>query len=258
MACASMRCRIQTPPASRCRLVRRRARRTIRPGRSGFAHLFEHLMFKSTTQHAAGILDRLTRGCWRLQQRFHLGRLHQLPRNRSGQSSPNACCGPKPSAWDRWWSMRRTSIPKRPVVQGGVPAVQCSASPYGRLLLAVPGPGQFRPCIPMAGRALAPSPISTAATLDDVKAFHATYYRPDNAMPRRRRQLRPRRNSTPGWTSISRPSRVTCAPDPARHGSEPLVPRRSQLTTYPPNVPLPAVPSAAPATAATSPDIAGV
>ncbi len=37
-------------------------------------------------------------------------------------------------------------------------------------------------CIPMAGPASVPIADLDAATVEDVKAFHAAYYRPDNAV----------------------------------------------------------------------------
>ena len=48
------------------------------PGKSGIAHFFEHLMFKATTNHAAGEFDRASLRHRRLQQRLHLLRLHRL------------------------------------------------------------------------------------------------------------------------------------------------------------------------------------
>ena len=40
-------------------------------GRSGFAHLFEHMMFKSTTNQKSENIDRLTGGCRRGEQCVH-------------------------------------------------------------------------------------------------------------------------------------------------------------------------------------------
>ena len=42
------------------------------PGKSGIAHFFEHLMFKGTTNHAAGEFDRAISPNRRHRQRLHL------------------------------------------------------------------------------------------------------------------------------------------------------------------------------------------
>ena len=80
-------------------------------GRSGFAHLFEHLMFKATQEHPGRDLRPADRGRGRLQQRLHLRRLHRLLRGRPGQPPGAAAVRRGRPDGRRWWSTRTSSSP---------------------------------------------------------------------------------------------------------------------------------------------------
>ncbi|MFI4934007.1 MAG: M16 family metallopeptidase [Caulobacterales bacterium] len=147
-------------------------------GRSGFAHLFEHLMFKSTRDLPAESFDRLTEDVGGMNNAFtaddntafyevipaaHLQRLIWAEGERlSGLVVDDT----------NFHSERE--VVKEELRQ------RVLADPYGRF---------FRYLIPENTFAVHPYKRSSigsiedldAATLDDVQRFHATYYRPDNA-----------------------------------------------------------------------------
>ena len=147
-------------------------------GRSGFAHMFEHLMFKSTRNMASEEMDRLTEDVGgnnnastdddfteyhEVAPANHLERLLWAESERMG-----ALVVDEP-----------TFVSERQVVEEELRGD--AARPYDSL---------FRLDVPAASyttSSYARSPIGSiadldAATLDDVRAFHAQYYRPDNAV----------------------------------------------------------------------------
>jgi zinc protease len=147
-------------------------------GRSGFAHMFEHLMFKSTRNMASEEMDRLTEDVGgnnnastdddfteyhEVAPANHLERLLWAESERMG-----ALVVDEP-----------TFVSERQVVEEELRGD--AARPYDNL---------FRIDVPAASyttSSYARSPIGSiadldAATLDDVRAFHAQYYRPDNAV----------------------------------------------------------------------------
>jgi zinc protease len=148
------------------------------PGRSGFAHLFEHLMFKGTRHMRAEQFDRLTEDVGGNNNAFtaedvtvyqsvvpshHLERLLWAEAERmSGLTVDEA-----------------NFKSERAVVQEEF-RQRVLADPYGRLFQAV-APTAFQ-VHPYHRPVIGSIADLDAATLDDVRAFHATYYRPDNAI----------------------------------------------------------------------------
>ena len=147
-------------------------------GRSGFAHLFEHLMFKATRDMPAETLDRLTEDAGGFNNAFtaddmtayyevvpanHLERLLWAESQRLGSLVVD----------DAVFKSERDVV-KEELRQ------RVLADPYGRF---------FRFAIPQASFTTHPYKRPgigsldelDAATIDDVLAFHQTYYRPDNA-----------------------------------------------------------------------------
>ena len=147
-------------------------------GRSGFAHLFEHMMFKATRDMPAEYMDRLTEdvggdnnaSTWDDFTEYH----ETIPANHLERL-----------LWAE--SERMSSLvvdepnfkSERDVVKEEL-RQRVLASPYGRL---------FSLAVPQASYAVHPYKRPgigsieelDAASLNDVRAFHATYYRPDNA-----------------------------------------------------------------------------
>jgi len=147
-------------------------------GRSGFAHLFEHMMFKATRDLPAESFDRLTEDVGGTNNAFtaddttayhevipanHLQRLIWAEAERMGSLVVD----------------QDNFISERKVVEEEL-RQRVLADPYGRF---------FRLSIPQHSFTVHPYKRPgigsiedlEASTLDDVRAFHATYYRPDDA-----------------------------------------------------------------------------
>ncbi len=205
-------------------------------GRSGFAHLFEHLMFKATRNMPAETIDRLTEDVGgsnnastdddfteyhEVAPANHLERLIWAEAERMG-----ALVIDQP-----------TFVAERDVVKEELRGD--AARPYDSL---------FRIAVPAANyttSSYARSPIGSiadldAATVDDVRAFHAQYYRPDNAV------LVVAGNFAPAdldrWVdkyfgTVARPA----WPIPHTFAAEPPRAVGKRLVLRAPNTPLPAV-----------------
>ncbi|MGZ8868400.1 MAG: M16 family metallopeptidase [Thermoanaerobaculia bacterium] len=147
-------------------------------GRSGFAHLFEHMMFKSSKNMRAEMLDRLTEdvGGWNNATTYD-------------DSTPYYEVVPSNYLETLLWAEaeRMGSLnvdetnfkSERDVVKEEFRS-SVLTPPYGRLFYAIvrnsfekhpyrrPGIGSLEDL--------------DAATIDDVRKFHSTFYRPDNAV----------------------------------------------------------------------------
>ncbi len=148
------------------------------PGRSGFAHLFEHLMFKGTSRTAPETIDRLTEDVGGFNNAFtseditnyyevvpanHLERLLWAEADRLAALNVNA----------------ENFATERDVVIGEYDQ-RILAEPYGMLDELV---NREAYAVHPYRRGVIGSPDElNAASLADVVAFHGTYYRPDNAV----------------------------------------------------------------------------
>lgn len=223
-------------------------------GRSGFAHLFEHLMFKSTKDMPSESFDRMTDDVGGFNNAFtandttayyevipanHLERLLWAESQRLGALVVD----------DATFKSERDVV-KEELRQ------RVLANPYGRF---------FRIEIPKASYTVHPYQRPgigsvedlDAATIDDVLGFHATYYRPDNASlvvvgNFDEAQLNSWVDKYFGPLTAPKTAmpRVTVK-EPARTGSK-------VVTAYAPNVPLPAVAVTWLAPPASDPDTAAL
>ncbi len=205
-------------------------------GRSGFAHLFEHMMFKSTTYLKAEQFDRMTEDVG---------------------GSNNASTGDDVTAYEEvvpsnhletllWAEAERMQNLKvdeanfkseRAVVEEEY-RQRILASPYGRFFNAVRSAPYLQH--PYRRPTIGNIDDLEAATVADVAAFHATYYRPDNATLVVTGDFEPRQLDA--WVDkyfapIARPA----APLPRRDASEPAWTDDRAITVKAPRVPLPAV-----------------
>lgn len=147
------------------------------PGRSGFAHLFEHLMFKGTGLLADEAFDRLTEDVGGHNNAFTTedttAFLNVVPSNHVERL-----------LWAEAERMAHLQVgeaqlrSERAVVASEF-RQKVLDDPYGRLFHAMaPAFWQVHPYRhPVIGRV----EELNAASLDDVRHFHATFYRPDNA-----------------------------------------------------------------------------
>jgi zinc protease len=204
--------------------------------RSGFAHLFEHLMFKATKDFPDETFDRLTEDVGGNNNAFtsddvtayhetvpanHLERLIFAEASRLGSL-----------VVDESVFESERDVVKEEYRQGVL------ANPYGRMRL-------FLPMLIFQQSPYRRSTIGSiedldAATIGDVRQFHATYYRPDNAVLIVAGNFD--QTQLDGWIDrymapIANPAR----PLPANDASEPEPTAPREMTVHAPNVPLPAV-----------------
>jgi len=148
------------------------------PGRSGFAHLFEHLMFKGTKNTRPETIDRLTEDIGGVNNAFTADDITNyyevVPSNYL-----------ETLLWaeaDRLGSLAVTEEhfhTERDVVIGEYDQ-RILAEPYGMLDELV---NREAYAVHPYRRGVIGDPENLrAATIDDVVAFHETYYRPDNAV----------------------------------------------------------------------------
>ena len=147
-------------------------------GRSGFAHLFEHLMFKATRNMPSETFDRLTEDVggfnnastaddftdyYEVVPANHLERLIWAEADRMSTL-----------VVDEAVFKSERDVVKEELRQ------RVLASPYGRLM-ALYLPQASYTTHPYKRPGIGSIEELDAATVDDVRAFHRTYYRPDNA-----------------------------------------------------------------------------
>ncbi len=223
-------------------------------GRSGFAHLFEHIMFKATRNMPAENMDRLTEDVGGfnnastyddLTNYFEVVPANQLERVLWAEA-------------ERMGSLvvdQATFASERDVVKEEY-RQRILAAPYGKLMGLYLAQANFS-VHPYGRPGIGSIEDLNAATVEDVRAFHATYYRPDNAV------LVVSGNYEPAtldrwvdqyFSGIAKPEtpipRVT-AVEPRRNGAR-------ELTVYESNTPLPAVTVSFPAPHARSDNLAAL
>lgn len=147
-------------------------------GRSGFAHLFEHLMFKSTRHLKAEQFDRLTEDVGGNNNAFTA---EDVTAYQSEVPSHHL----ERLLWAEAERMSNLEVTEanfrseRAVVQEEF-RQRVLAAPYGRLFEAIPVHAFLQH--PYRRPVIGSIADLDAATLDDVRAFHRRYYRPDNAV----------------------------------------------------------------------------
>jgi zinc protease len=147
-------------------------------GRSGFAHLFEHLMFKSSANMKDEMMDRLTEdvGGWN---------------NASTNDDVTNYYEVVPSNYletllwaeaDRMGSLNVTdkNFPSERDVVKEEFNTSVLAPPYGRLFYAI-DKDSFS-VHPYHRPTIGSKEELDASNIEDVRAFHKTFYRPDNAV----------------------------------------------------------------------------
>lgn len=205
-------------------------------GRSGFAHLFEHIMFKSTKNMKSEMMDRLTED---------VGGLN----NASTADDVTNYFEVIPSNYLEtllWAEADRLSTlvvdeasfkSERDVVKEEY-RQRYLANPYGKLYLAIEQ--QSFTAHPYKRPGIGNIDELNAATIEDVRSFHATYYRPDNVALIVAGDFVPAQLDA--WVDkyfgrIAKPA----TPLPRVSVKEPARTAERKLTEYAANVPLPAV-----------------
>jgi zinc protease len=222
------------------------------PARGGFAHLFEHLMFKTTRNLPGGVLEAVNAmgGNTNASTLFDYTDYYiTVPANQlegmlwlEGERLRNLVIDEKSFHSER--DVVKEELRQRVLSQ-----------PYGRILYTL------LPAFTFDGHPYARPIGGTIADLDqaklgDVQAFHEAYYRPDNAVFIVSGNFDPARLDA--WAdrylgSVPRPDRVI--PRDTAKG-RPVAART--IDAYAPNVPLPAVAFAWRAPFAADADAAGI
>ena len=148
-------------------------------GRSGFAHLFEHMMFKTTRNMPSETMDRMTEDVggfnnastyddftnyYEVIPANHLERLLWAEAERMGSLVVDA------EIFDSERDVVKEELRQRIL-----------AAPYGRLFGLMLPQASYQ-THPYKRPGIGSIAELDAATIDDVRAFHRDYYRPDNAV----------------------------------------------------------------------------
>lgn len=223
-------------------------------GRSGFAHLFEHVMFKSTRNMPDEFFDRLTEDVggfnnastyddftnyFEVVPANHLRRILWAEAERMGSLVVDA------AVFDSERDVVKEELRQRIL-----------ASPYGRLFGLYLAQANYD-VHPYGRPGIGSIEELDAATVDDVRAFHAAHYRPDNAVlvvAGNFQQADFDRWVDEYFAPVARPDR----PIPRSGAVEPERTAPKSLTAYAPNVPLPAVTVSFPGVAANDADLAAL
>ncbi len=148
-------------------------------GRSGFAHMFEHLMFKATRNLVPEQFDRLTEDVGGYNNAstnddytnyYETVPANHLQRLLFAEADRMATLVVEP----------KTFASERDVVKEEL-RLRVLAQPYGKLF-SLYFPEVSYTTHPYARPGIGSIEELEAASIDDVRAFHATYYRPDNAV----------------------------------------------------------------------------
>ncbi|MDX2276855.1 MAG: pitrilysin family protein [Hyphomonadaceae bacterium] len=223
-------------------------------GRSGFAHLFEHIMFKSTRNMTPEMMDQLTESVggfnnastyddftnyYEVVPANHLQRLLWAEAERMGSLVIDE------ATFDSERDVVKEELRQRVL-----------ASPYGRLFYLYLPQTSYR-VHPYGRPGIGSIEELDAATVEDVRAFHAQYYRPDNAVLVVAGNFDEAQFNQ--WVDqyfgpIATPNR----PIPRVTAQEPARTAPSEYTVYEPNVPLPALMVSYPTFDARSEDMAAL
>ena len=205
-------------------------------GRSGFAHLFEHLMFKRTRNMASEMFDRLTEDVGGQNNAF-------TAEDMTGYQSEVPSNHLERLLWAEAERLAHLQVDQASFESERKVVIEelrqrVLADPYGRLFHAL-APQCFERH-PYQRPVIGSEADLNAATLDDVRQFHATYYRPDNAVLIVVGDFEPAQLD--GWVDryfapLPRPATII----PRVTAVEPPRLRDSRVEILAPNVPLPAV-----------------
>ena len=220
-------------------------------GRSGFAHLFEHIMFKATRNMPSETFDRLTEDVGGFNNAstyddftnyYEVVPANHLRRVLWAEADRMSTLVVDEATFDSERDVVKEELRQRVL-----------ASPYGRLFGFYLAQANFS-VHPYGRPGIGSIEDLDAATVEDVRAFHATYYRPDNAVlvvSGNFNQADLDRWVDEYFADIARPSR----PIPRDYPTEPVRTSPREYTVYAPNVPLPAVMISYPQPESTHPDL---
>src|SRR6185503_14761204 len=205
-------------------------------GRSGFAHLFEHMLFKGTKNMKDEMMDRLTEDVGGINNAStwddFTNYYEVVPSNYL-----------ETLLWaeaDRMGSLNvdeKNFKSERDVVKEEFRS-RVLAPPYGRFFYAIEK--QSFTSHPYRRPGIGSIEELDAATLEDVKAFHSTFYRPDNATLVVVGDFEPKQLDA--WVGkYLAPIAKPAIPLPRVDVKEPARTAERRITHHAANVPLPAI-----------------
>ena len=147
-------------------------------GRSGFAHLFEHMMFKRTRHMPDEMFDRLTEDVGGQNNAFTAEDMTAYQSEVPSNHLERLLWAEAERLANLQVDQRNFDSERKVVIEELRQRVL--ADPYGRLYNALPQYGYEQH--PYKRPVIGSEAELNAATLDDVQRFHSTYYRPDNAL----------------------------------------------------------------------------
>jgi zinc protease len=205
-------------------------------GRSGFAHLFEHLMFKSTAHLKPEQFDRMTEDVGGANNAFTsndvTGYTDLVPSNHL-----EVLLWAEAERMSNLNVVQENFASERAVVEEEY-RQRILASPYGRFFNAIPQAAYQ--VHPYKRSSIGSIEDLEAATLTDVVAFYASHYRPDNATLVVAGDFEPKQLDA--WidkyfSRVQRPA----TPLPRVTATEPAWSADREKTVTGPQVPLPAI-----------------
>ena len=152
--------------------------RNEKPGRTGFAHLFEHLMFKGSKNVDPEGHTSMIASVGGQSNAYTHRRRDGVLGNGCPPSSCRWCCGSKPIGWRRCGSTRTRSTNEREVVKEER-RMRVDNQPFGRLSEIIYD--QAFTAHPYKHPTIGSMEDLEAASIDDVRDFYQTYYVPENA-----------------------------------------------------------------------------
>ena len=223
-------------------------------GRSGFAHLFEHLMFKATTNNPSEGFDRLTEDAGGFNNASTWNDFTDYYETVPANHLERVLWGEE----ERMGSLvidEATFASEREVVKEEL-RQRVLGAPYGKLFGFYLTQAAFD-VHPYGRPGIGSIEDLDAATVEDVRAFHAAYYRPDNAVmvvAGNFDEAQLDAYVAKYFAGIETPERAI----PRVTAVEPKRTAARNFTVYEPNTPLPAVTISWPSPAVDSDDNAAL
>ena len=205
-------------------------------GRSGFAHLFEHLMFKGTKNTAPESFDRLTEDVGGQNNAFTAEDMtvyqSEVPSNHLERV-----------LWAEADRLAYLTVDDKNLASERLVVIEelrqrVQADPYGRLFDALAEYSYSQH--PYRRTVIGKQADLEAASLADVRTFHSTYYRPDNAVLVVAGDFDP--GQLDAWVDRHfAPLAAPATPIPRVNVTEPLRSADRRVVLNAPQVPLPAL-----------------
>ena len=151
------------------------------PGRTGFAHLFEHIMFTGSGHVPYGLHDKLTEGVGGNNNGGDVERLAPPTTRSCRRTTSSRRCGSSPTGWASCSTRSTSPSSTRSATSSRTSAARAwTTSPTARSARSWPR-ATYPATNPYSWDVIGSMDDLSAASADDVKNFFRTYYAPNNA-----------------------------------------------------------------------------